>query len=74
LQPIPGQPPSLINLPAGCPFHPRCPYVFDRCQTEVPPLAPVDGNAAHGSACWLPHTKAERDEVRVQVMGESVTS
>jgi oligopeptide/dipeptide ABC transporter ATP-binding protein len=73
LQPIPGQPPSLIRLPGGCPFHPRCPYVFDQCRTEVPPLTAVDGDAAHRSACWLPHTKAERDEVRVQVMGESVT-
>jgi peptide/nickel transport system ATP-binding protein len=32
LIPIAGQPPSLINLPSGCPFHPRCPYVFDRCK------------------------------------------
>ena len=38
LRPISGQPPSLINLPGGCPFHPRCPYVMDRCRTEVPQL------------------------------------
>ncbi|GAA2591922.1 ABC transporter ATP-binding protein [Actinomadura fulvescens] len=41
LRPIPGQPPSLINLPSGCVFHPRCEYVMDRCLTEVPPLMPV---------------------------------
>ena len=31
-------PPSLIRLPGGCPFHPRCPEVFARCATDVPPL------------------------------------
>ena len=56
LQPIPGQPPSLINLPPGCPFHPRCPYVMDRCLTEDPPLAGGRRTtSAHLSACWLPH-------------------
>ena len=55
LRPIPGQPPSLINLPSGCPFHPRCPYVMDRCRTEVPHLHPVAAHPAHLSACWLPH-------------------
>ena len=53
LRPIPGQPPSLIGPPAGCPFHPRCRYVFDRCRTERPPLATV-GSDGHSSACWLP--------------------
>ncbi|MGV8082957.1 MAG: ABC transporter ATP-binding protein [Coriobacteriia bacterium] len=38
LCPIKGQPPSLINLPSGCPFHPRCPYAQERCRVEVPPL------------------------------------
>jgi len=33
---IPGMPPQLLNLPAGCPFVPRCPLAFDRCQTETP--------------------------------------
>ncbi len=41
LKPIAGQPPSLINLPSGCKFHPRCAYVMDRCLTEEPPLAAV---------------------------------
>jgi oligopeptide/dipeptide ABC transporter ATP-binding protein len=35
-QPMPGQPPDLTNPPPGCRFHPRCPYVFDRCLEEVP--------------------------------------
>ena len=38
---IPGLPPPLVNLPAGCSFNPRCPYAFDRCRTETPMLQPV---------------------------------
>jgi peptide/nickel transport system ATP-binding protein len=70
LQPIQGQPPSLINLPSGCPFHPRCPYVMDRCRTDVPVLAPVGGEAAHLSACWLPHDMAARNARRQEVVGQ----
>ncbi|MGH8835699.1 MAG: ABC transporter ATP-binding protein [Actinomycetes bacterium] len=55
LRAIPGAPPSLINLPGGCDFHPRCRFAMDRCRTEVPPLMQVDtGVDAHQSACWLP--------------------
>ena len=52
LQPIPGQPPSLITMPPGCPFHPRC-FLSrgrDQCRTEVPPLRPI-GEREHLSAC-----------------------
>lgn len=72
LHPIAGQPPSLINPPKGCPFHPRCPYVFDKCRTEVPPLDPMEGSSSHRSACWLPHTREGREEVRLRVTGESL--
>ena len=54
LIPIPGLPPSLIHPPLGCPFHPRCRYVFDRCTKEVPPLQKVERGRGHVSACWLP--------------------
>ena len=54
LKPIKGSPPSLITLPAGCSFHPRCPYVMDVCLTDVPPLYPVGGEVLHRSACHLP--------------------
>jgi peptide/nickel transport system ATP-binding protein len=54
LRPIAGQPPSLVRLPSGCPFHPRCRYVMDRCITGEPPLRAVAGGGAHQSACWLP--------------------
>jgi oligopeptide/dipeptide ABC transporter ATP-binding protein len=68
LTPIKGQPPSLITLPSGCPFHPRCPYVFEKCRTETPPLLEVFGVPGHESACWLPtdesgrlHAREEKD-------------
>jgi oligopeptide/dipeptide ABC transporter ATP-binding protein len=54
LTPIAGAPPSLIGIPAGCPFAPRCRYVFDRCRTTTPPLDVVRDDPAHRSACWLP--------------------
>ncbi len=69
LHSIPGQPPSLIDVPSGCPFHPRCPYVFERCKTEVPPLMMVEGRARHDSACWLPRDLSQRGALREKVTG-----
>jgi len=74
LQPIPGQPPSLINPPRGCPFNPRCPYVMERCKLETPSLDIVFGDSQHSSACWLSHTREERVAIRAQVVGEPVAS
>jgi len=54
LRPIAGTPPSLIDVPPGCPFHPRCGYVMPHCRTDDPPLAAVASTAGHTSACWLP--------------------
>src|SRR6266851_4612743 len=54
LRPITGQPPSLIRLPPGCAFHPRCAYVMDRCLTDQPELFAVGDAGEHRSACWLP--------------------
>jgi peptide/nickel transport system ATP-binding protein len=51
LTPIPGQPPSAIDVPRGCPFHPRCGHAFDACLTRPPPL--VEVASGHRSACWL---------------------
>jgi oligopeptide/dipeptide ABC transporter ATP-binding protein len=54
LEPIPGQPPSLISLPPGCAFHPRCTHSQGRavCRTEIPALRATDDAAAdHRSAC-----------------------
>jgi oligopeptide/dipeptide ABC transporter ATP-binding protein len=53
LRPIPGAPPSLINRPPGCPFHPRC-FLSQgrlRCREEVPELRSVDTGPEHTTAC-----------------------
>jgi peptide/nickel transport system ATP-binding protein len=52
LIPIEGTPPSLVNLPTGCPFAPRCPIVTDVCTTVEPGLDPTD-RADHYAACHL---------------------
>ncbi|TDV54874.1 ABC transporter ATP-binding protein [Actinophytocola oryzae] len=52
LRPIPGQPASMIAVPPGCAFHPRCRYAMDRCRSDLPDLHQV--GAGHRSACWLP--------------------
>jgi peptide/nickel transport system ATP-binding protein len=74
LNPITGQPPSLINLPSGCKFHPRCPYVMDRCLVEEPALEAYDRRFWHRSACWLTHDAAERRTERERVTGEAATA
>ena len=51
LVPIEGAPPSLINKPPGCPFHPRCPHRFEPCDKERPEL--VDRGGGHPDACHL---------------------
>lgn len=48
---VPGSPPSLADLPSGCPFHPRCPHVMDICREKMPGFTQVDTN--HKAACWL---------------------
>jgi peptide/nickel transport system ATP-binding protein len=64
LTPISGTPPSLIFLPHGCSFSPRCPYVFDTCREDEPALLPVDGH--HAAACHLSL------EDRQRIVGEEV--
>jgi len=53
LEPIAGQPPSLITLPPGCAFHPRCGLSHDRatCRTDVPELRASGSEGGHKSAC-----------------------
>ena len=48
---LPGEPPSPMAPPAGCPFHPRCPSARPRCAAERPELAPP---AAAGGGEWAP--------------------
>jgi peptide/nickel transport system ATP-binding protein len=66
LIPIDGLPPSLINVPTGCSFNPRCPHRFDPCTTVIPELIPVDGH--HAAACHLPladRIRIFKDEILV---------
>lgn len=49
LTPIEGSPPNLARIPPGCPFHPRCPRIRERCKADQPPLYDVSGD--RGSAC-----------------------
>jgi len=59
LHPIPGTPPSLLNLPTGCAFHPRCEFrkqvPDDLCSTELPDLAPRTDDPGRLSRCHLAH-------------------
>ncbi len=46
-----GEPPSPVNPPPGCSFHPRCPYATEQCKNETPPLFRI--SETHRSACWV---------------------
>jgi oligopeptide/dipeptide ABC transporter ATP-binding protein len=72
LTPIAGSPPSLIGLPRGCPFSPRCRYVFGRCHEETPPLEGVYDDPRHRSACWLPSDREGRELARGRLTPEEV--
>ena len=58
---IPGQPPSLLRPPPGCRFHPRCPYVMDKCKTVEPPLVPISDDQEHLQACHLDEETKDRE-------------
>jgi oligopeptide/dipeptide ABC transporter ATP-binding protein len=60
---LPGEVPDPAQPPSGCRFHPRCPYVFERCPLEVPPLYDLSEN--RHAACFLrdPHPHHEREPV-----------
>jgi oligopeptide/dipeptide ABC transporter ATP-binding protein len=51
-----GDPPSPVNPPTGCPFHPRCPHAVDICRDTAPVLESVDSGTQHATAC---HRQAE---------------
>jgi peptide/nickel transport system ATP-binding protein len=69
LRPIGGQPPSLIHVPHGCPFHPRCPYAFSVCPRVVPPL--VDSDSGHAVACHLAVAERRRIGLAIRTEGEA---
>jgi oligopeptide/dipeptide ABC transporter ATP-binding protein len=72
LRPIRGAPPSLLNPPSGCAFHPRCDFARERCSEEVPMLRVVTG-AGHYSACHFAEELGEIDvaEFREEVVEET---
>jgi peptide/nickel transport system ATP-binding protein len=86
LVPIPGRPPSLINRPSGCAFHPRCPYVQPRHKEVDPQLEPVSaGSGDHAVACLLSEPTRQRlwaqlrqgaqpDQARAAVLERQVPS
>ena len=67
----PGRPPSLINLPGGCSFHPRCPYVREAHKRVDPVLDPVDGDPGHQVACLLDSGAAQASVGGAAVGGHS---
>jgi peptide/nickel transport system ATP-binding protein len=84
LIPIPGRPPSLITLPSGCSFHPRCPYVQERHKQVDPRLEPLPDDPSHKVACLLTSDTRKRlwqelnagkapDEARAEVVEGGLT-
>ncbi|HKE90676.1 MAG TPA: ABC transporter ATP-binding protein [Gemmatimonadales bacterium] len=59
LRSIPGSVPPATAWPGGCRFHPRCPFAWEKCRTEEPPLFET-GTAGHRARCWLVAEPARR--------------
>jgi peptide/nickel transport system ATP-binding protein len=64
LDQIPGQPPSLLNPPSGCPFHPRCEFVMNVCRQELPVLEQAAVGVDHRFRCHLD------DEARARIWNQ----
>lgn len=62
---IKGQVPSPTHFPHGCRFHPRCPFVMDKCHHGDVPDFIVEENPAHWAKCWL-HDGTKESELKVQ--------
>ncbi len=69
LLPIRGAPPSMIDVPPGCPFHPRCDFATDICKEQVPEFRPID-TPQHHTAC---HHAEQLAKVDVQELREGTT-
>lgn len=64
LSAIPGSPPDLRNLPAGCPFHPRCAYTIERCREEDVPLEYVSPVQVAACLRWRELRRDRREASR----------
>jgi peptide/nickel transport system ATP-binding protein len=62
---IPGQPPSLLNPPRGCRFHPRCPYVMSVCREKEPELLAISNDSSHLQACHLDEQTKDREAAKL---------
>ena len=59
LRGLPGQPPSLLNPPKGCRFHPRCKFVYEKCRIQEPPMIILDSRIV---SCWKYVEEAHKNE------------
>jgi peptide/nickel transport system ATP-binding protein len=62
---IQGQPPSMLRPPAGCRFHPRCPYVMPICKEVDPELTPVSTDPGHLQSCHLDEETKNREAAKL---------
>jgi peptide/nickel transport system ATP-binding protein len=62
---IQGSPPSLLNPPRGCRFHPRCPYVMEICKTTEPALEPISDDPEHLQRCHLDEETKDREAAKL---------
>jgi peptide/nickel transport system ATP-binding protein len=65
LTPIPGQPPSLLNPPSGCRFHPRCAFSTPKSPTIDPELRPTSTDPSHLVACHLDESFRDQESARI---------
>jgi peptide/nickel transport system ATP-binding protein len=62
---IRGQPPSMLHPPSGCRFHPRCPYVMEKCRQADPALVPISTDPDHLQACYLDEATKDREAAKL---------
>jgi len=65
---IPGQPPSLLNPPSGCRFHPRCAFAMPICRQQDPQLMPAGSDTLHEQACHLDEATKAREAAKLVAM------
>jgi peptide/nickel transport system ATP-binding protein len=68
---IQGTPPSLLNPPRGCRFHPRCPYVMEICKEKEPELLPVSHDPDHLQRCHLDEETKDREAAKLTHLGQA---
>jgi peptide/nickel transport system ATP-binding protein len=68
---IQGQPPSLLNPPRGCRFHPRCPYVMEICKETEPELTTVSHDPTHFQRCHLDEQTKDREAAKLTHLGDA---